>query len=869
LFDKWLLSAKVEKKYETLASLIIREQFLKRCHPDLCAYLREKKLTDANELAKTTLRYLDAHGGTMYESKPVAKRKEQMLKSKPDGNKANFAKHDLDKPVCGICKKGNHKDNECWFKDKGTFSGGNQGGQNKGRRCFQCNSLDHVIKDCPEKNEFGSVAVEVGNGKRQCKCVGIHSASACIREVLRDLPNLEGVSNVVQTNGETHVVHGCECDEDVNICTCLHLPISEGMVNGVIVKMMRDTGCSSVIVRSDLVKPNQYTGHFKDCMLIDGTVRRLPVAEIDVNCQYYIGKTEALVVRTPVFDLIIGNVCKPVDRHVVNSNSECEDSCVQDVEIVNESNEVEHAECDNLSGCGDSFDENANSENKLEKLGKCEVDTNTGIGAGVVTRSQAKAGKEPMKPLTVPPSELVDKDILMKNQKEDESLRKYWNLVGIQKARETKSGVVKFEVKHGILYRTFSPSSGEAYVKQVVVPEQQRQKVLLIAHDGLMSGHCGIRRTTERVLSNFYWPGVNSDVRRYCKSCDICQKTVQKGRQGVAPLISMPVISEPFRRVAVDLIGPIVPCSDRGHRYIVTVIDYATRYPEAIPLKKIDTISVAEAMIEIFTRLGFPEELLSDRGSQFMSEIMKEVERLLSIHHLATTPYHPQCNGLVERFNGTLKTILKKLTWECPKQWDRYLPAVLYAYRSTVQESTGFSPFELMLGRKVRGPLEILKMYWTKEEREVEERPIYQYVVELRQRLQETCRIAQEELCKAKETQKMYFDRKAKPKSLEIGSKVLLLLPVKKNKLLLHWKGPYVVQEKMSPVNYRIKVGKKLKNFHVNMLKAYTERSNTKSVKQPVAQPIEVASEIGSDDDVECANSALVIKDGVMKNLES
>ena len=142
----------------------------------------------------------------------------------------------------------------------------------------------------------------------------------------------------------------------------------------------------------------------------------------------------------------------------------------------------------------------------------------------------------------------------------------------------------------------------------------------------------------------------------------------------------MLVIDTPFKRVAVDLVGEIFPASNRGHRYILTVVDYATRYPEAVALKSISTTTVAEALVSIFSRVGIPEEILSDQGTQFTSNLMKEAGRLLSMKQLTTTPYHPQCNGLVERFNGTLKTMLKQMCAERPKDWDRYLDALLFAY---------------------------------------------------------------------------------------------------------------------------------------------------------------------------------------------
>ena len=120
-------------------------------------------------------------------------------------------------------------------------------------------------------------------------------------------------------------------------------------------------------------------------------------------------------------------------------------------------------------------------------------------------------------------------------------------------------------------------------------------------------------------------------------------------------------------------------------------MDFATRYPEAVALKNITTTTVAEALMSIFARVGVPEEGLSDRGTQLTSDMMKEVGRLLSLKQLTTTPYHPQCNGLVERFNATLKSMLKRMCSERPRDWDRYIDALLFAYREAPQESLGLS----------------------------------------------------------------------------------------------------------------------------------------------------------------------------------
>ena len=205
-----------------------------------------------------------------------------------------------------------------------------------------------------------------------------------------------------------------------------------------------------------------------------------------------------------------------------------------------------------------------------------------------------------------------------------------------------------------------------------------------LAHHTITGGHLGIKKTRKKIMSNFFWPGMYEDVARYCRSCDICQKAVSKGTVQKAPMENLPVVDVPFKLVAVDLIGLIEAAGEAGHQYILTFVDYATRYPEAVLLKRIDTETVAEALVDIYSRLGVPEEILSDQETQFISDCMKEVCRLLGVTQSTTTPYHPICNGLVEKFNGALK-MLKRLCIEKPKQWHRYINALFFAYRECLR----------------------------------------------------------------------------------------------------------------------------------------------------------------------------------------
>ena len=449
----------------------------------------------------------------------------------------------------------------------------------------------------------------------------------------------------------------------------------------------------------------------------------------------------------------------------------------------------------------------------------------------MTTRSQAKKAGEHI-PLKVPDTNeslVVDRESLKQMQRDDESLKRYWEKDDVVVRGQAETS---FEVKGGVLYRVFKHPyvNGGKLLKQVMVSVQLKSRIMELAHGSIMGGHMGIKKTTEKIQSAFYWPSIQGDVTRYSKSCDVCQKTVNKGSVPKVPLEKMPLIDKPFKRVAIDLVGPISPPSADGHRYILTLVDFATRYPEAVPLKNIDTETAAEALVDILSRLGVPEEILSDLGTQFVSECMKEVTRLLSIKQLTTTPYHPMCNGLTEKFNGTIKSMLKRLCSEQPRQWHRYINPLLFAYREVPQESTGFSPFELLYGRAVRGPMFILKELWTKQVEEPEVKNSYQYVFELREKLEDTVKMAHTELQKAQNKGKQYYDRKTKIRKFVPGEKVLVLLPTDHNKLLMEWKGPFEVSAVMGLNDYKVKAKGKERVYHANLLKKYFEQEDSVSV---------------------------------------
>ena len=405
-------------------------------------------------------------------------------------------------------------------------------------------------------------------------------------------------------------------------------------------------------------------------------------------------------------------------------------------------------------------------------------------------------------------------DEFEKAQQEDLTLK------SIRKSAQTNLTVTGcgFFVRNRLVYRRWIPCGRDEEVEQLVLPlkyrprvmklEQlvlplkYRPRVMKLAHKPPFAGHLGRDKTVTRIMWRFYWPTMFADVSSFIKTCVECQKTAPRGGNK-APLIPLHIISEPFRRIAMDIVGPL-PRSRSGKRFILVICDYATRFPEAIPMKSVDALHVAQELLVYCSRFGVPREILTDQGANFTSKLLSELYGMLHIHLIRTTPYHPHTDGLVERFNKTLKSMLRKAAIYEGKDWDKMVPYLLFAYREVEQSSTGFSPFELVYGRSVCGPLDVLKEMWEAEEDTSES--VVSYVLTIQDRLQKMKELMAENLREAQQTQKQWYDKRARMMEFNVVDKVLLLLPTESKKLFARWQGPYKVVSRIGKVNCQVEM---------------------------------------------------------------
>ena len=356
---------------------------------------------------------------------------------------------------------------------------------------------------------------------------------------------------------------------------------------------------------------------------------------------------------------------------------------------------------------------------------------------------------------------------------------------------------------NGIVYRRYTPQPAAGTVTVPLIPVTLQPSFLSQYHDSAQGGHLGADKTASRVRQVGYWVGMLGDIEQYCQSCLNCQASKQPSPPK-APLISMPV-GRPWEMVAVDILQ--LPLSCQNNRYLLVIQDYFTKWAEAIPLPDQTASRITKELVKVFTRYGLPSILHSDQGANFESTILRQTLDAFGVQKTHTTSYHPQGDGMVERFNRTLLQMLRSYA-NHKSDWEQHLPLVLYAYRSATHPSTGLSPFELMLGRPALcAELPSILAF-----------DPHSYQFQLRSKLAECKDFVETHLTQATCRQKAQHDRNAKVRPFKEGDHIWLSCPTA-GKLDPWWEGGWMVKTVKGSNTYEIKSNKKRKIVHANRLR--------------------------------------------------
>ena len=639
-----------------------------------------------------------------------------------------------------------------------------------------------------------------------------------------------------------------------------------GEIEGGRANMLADSGCSRTLVNRRFVDPSRETGHAITVLTASGEKVRAPLATVQIKSKAG-NHTELVGVldNLPV-DCLLGksSYCKTLTkddilRHWENvtgiheeADSIVDNNVIDDQafvvtrrqallraaqereeELINRENNLMSK---TLAPPNQSRSVQTTSEKKVHDISALfnETDEVTGssrdkldVEAEAVSHSVSAGTADE---LTKESNTVVkQRNILDRNRSqviEDQLKDNNLNSIRVEDQAPTDHDGY-FKDNGLIMHRKFNQveHNGVKYFDRIVIPQAYRPEILRVAHSLPLAGHMGQNKTRERIEPHFYWPGCHKEINNYCATCPECQMVVRKTKALRAPLKPVPIVSEPFNKVAMDLIGEL-PRSKNGFKYILTLVDYATRYPEAIPLRGISSKLIADALISIFCRVGIPNEIVSDQGSNLIGELMNQLYKSLGVKKINVSTYHPEANGLVERFNGTLKSLLRKFIDENIRDWDKFIPYILFAYREVPNSSTGYSPLELLHGRMIRGPLSVIKESWMSKNNG--ESNLLSYILEFRRRMSTMQEAVSETLKESQVKQKRLYDQQSSQRKFEVGDKVIVLLPTPGSKLESKWTGPYSVTVVHSDGrNYTVDTHNKRKRFrvyNVNLLKKWQDR---------------------------------------------
>ena len=791
-FVRWTKAIDAADQVDKLTEAMIIEQFLERIPDELRTYLMDKNLTTTKDVAKKADEYVSLH-----KSMRNAPTKSPVVTTAKigyrQGGKNNGNGHAIQKGQSG--QSYNLRNVSYKPKDKAHIL------------CYYCHKPGHKSVDCDVRKRENSSHISFV--KSVCEN-SFRAISECI-----SLPK-----NII-TN------MGAKPRSNPYI-----LPVrvfNQSNNDSVVIYAFRDTGADVCVLLEDVVPREYLTPVNKNISLngFAGYTLEAPLFRLTVDCTQMKGVITAALI--PSVYSLRDNACMLIGNdygRVVNIAFETGDS--GNVLVTTRSQAAKQNEtsepCDRVVGESKVVPSQADLPGELTGLEGQVVCP--GSDAHAVDASDFSVGLNLL--FNDINDNSVDKAVTV-----NELCSMQHNDVTLKHLFENLNQSQNYFIHtNGLLVRKFLDvkrvPDGDNMCMQIVIPYDLRSKILQLSHSTPSSCHLGQAKTQKRILKFFFWPGVFNDIKNYCRSCDTCQRANKTGKVAKVPMQSPPIIDKPFSRLSVDIVGPLMTTT-KGNRFILTIVDHSTRWAEAYPLPNHQASTVCKALMDYISRYGVPEEILHDLGADFTSELFQVVLNFFGVNLLRCSVGHPQTNTVVEKFNGTLKSMLKTYLHQFKGEWDDAICFVLLAYRELQVAEYGYSPFELVFGRFVKGPLSMLYTSWWEAGEHQASPHVLDYMLELREHLQSARLVVQEQQHRAQDKAKTWYDKNARAIEYGEGELVLVLRSQPTKPLCMKYEGPYKILKKVSPVDYLVSFPGKRKHervLHVNMLKKYIERTD-------------------------------------------
>ena len=672
-------------------------------------------------------------------------------------------------------------------------------------RCFHCHSPEHLRPSCPK--------------------------------LMKDR-KVESVNNI-PINDQLNFLEGYVWD---------------GKVNGREIKFWRDTGATIDVICQKFIEPKDFSGeHVWIKQPLSLELMCLPLAIVELSGDFGTVKTKAAVCRNrsdentyllgnrtaalikeknnfEFFPVECVNMVQTRSQKRKNERDRLEKNRTENENIgdrnlalnIQNTSDVEGQV--NFPNVNTDLADNAEGiQAKPDTKGQLDIPTlNNGVSE---SEYSAQVAPDTEGPIQIPDIQgdapelgllQISREKLIEAQRNCDDLTELF-----RQAEDENSKNKTYSVFKGLLVKNREDRLGNM-TKLIVIPKELRYQIKSLCHSSTAS-HLGCNKAKDKLARYFYWPNCFKEMDEFVRSCDPCQRAGKPNDRKKAPLKLVPVIREVFTRLNLDTCGPL-PITDSGNRYIVTAMCMSSRYPEAIPVPEISSITIIDALLDIFSRTGFPREIQVDQGTSFTSALTTEFFDKFGIKVSHSSVHHPQSNP-IERFHRTMKRLIRALCLESEKKWDKHLPMILLSLRTVIHESIGFSPSELVFGRNLRTPETLLAEKWL--EIPEENNLVTDYVLKLINRLKRCQEVACSRAVETQVKRKTWYDVNTVKRDFKENDLVLVLATSKPNKLSVQWIGPGTIRSKISETNYLVEIpGKKERTqiYHVNMLKPYYKR---------------------------------------------